>query len=79
MKVNNSLAQHLEGNRTIMPAFHKTVKILCNEQDDEKIFNHIVNLDYLDKISMKMPKMTVIKKNEILEIIKELKAFYKKL
>ena len=86
MKLNNSLAQHLEGNRAMIPAFNKTVKKLCNEQDDEKIFNHIINLDYLDKISMKMPTMSeeamkesVTKKNEIMDIIKELKAFYKKL
>lgn len=85
MQLNNSLAQHLEGNKESIPAFNKTIKILCKEIDNEKIYNHIMNMDYVDKMLV-MPKMGVDaiesktkNKAEILELIKELKAFYENL
>jgi len=85
MKFNNSLAQHLEGNKASIPAFHKTVKILCKENDDEKIFQHIFNMDFLEKMPV-MPKagpegvkQLLKRKAEIIEEIKELKAFYQKI
>lgn len=85
MKINNSLAQHLEGNIAMIPAFNKTVKILCEEQDDEIIYNHILNMDYLDKSFASLPKMGEIAvetatktKDQILKFIRNLKEFYLK-
>ena len=84
MKINNSLAQHLEGDRTLIPAYNKTIKLLKDEEDDEKIYNHILKMDFLDK-NLPMPKINEESmekaeknKNSILNEIKILKAFYRK-
>ena len=39
LKINGSLAQHLEGDRSRMPAFNKSIKILRDCNDEEKILN----------------------------------------
>ena len=85
MKLNNSLAQHLAGDRACYPGFNKTVKILSKEPDNQKILEHIMNLDYLEKLPV-MPKAGplaydkhVERKEEILKFIDELKKFYEKL